>query len=199
MRTFVKLGVLAGMVLGLAAGCASVKRLDTDTVTDLSGYWNDTDARLVAEEMITDCLKRPWLNDFAAKAGRKPAVIVGTVVNRSDEHIATQTFIRDMERELINNGQVKFVAGKGEREEVREEREDQQTNASAETLKKMRNERGADFMLKGEISTIVDTAGGKTVRFYHVDLKLIDLETSDQVWLGTKEIKKQIDRGMLRG
>ena len=35
-----------------STGNVNVKRVSADTVTDLSGYWNDTDIRLVAEEII---------------------------------------------------------------------------------------------------------------------------------------------------
>ncbi|MFQ5560370.1 MAG: penicillin-binding protein activator LpoB, partial [Nitrospinota bacterium] len=48
----------------LVSGCAGVTRVETDKVVDLSGKWNDTDSRFVAEAMIEDCLKRPWLGKF---------------------------------------------------------------------------------------------------------------------------------------
>jgi uncharacterized protein (TIGR02722 family) len=186
--------------MALIAGCASVKRVDTSTVTDLSGNWNDTDSRLVAEEMITDCLRRPWLTGFnAAHASKKPVVIVGTVANKSDEHIATDTFINDLQRELINDGRVGFVDAKGERDEVREEREDQQANSSAATMKRLRNETGADYMLQGSINTITDSSGGETAKYYQVDLHLVDLETSEKVWMDTKKIKKLVKRSMFGG
>jgi hypothetical protein len=38
------------LLLGACAG-PSVKRTEVDEVIDLSGRWNDTDSRLVAEEM----------------------------------------------------------------------------------------------------------------------------------------------------
>ena len=41
----------------VAAGCSSTKveRLDPETTVDLSGYWNDTDVRLVADTLIKEC------------------------------------------------------------------------------------------------------------------------------------------------
>jgi len=106
------------------AGCSSsptVKRVESDSVTDLSGNWNDTDSRLVAQEMIQDVLSRSWLTKFNREKGKSPTVIVGTVRNLSHEHINTRTFIADMERELINSGEVEFVASSSERDEVRGE------------------------------------------------------------------------------
>lgn len=182
---------------GLLAGCASVNRVDPNTVTDLSGNWNDTDSRLVAEEMIVDCLSRPWLSRAtAAKGGQPPVVIIGTVKNRSNEHIPVTTFTKDLEKQLINDGRVSFVANKDERSEVRDEREDQQANSSAESMKRMRQETGADFMIIGNIDQMDDVKGGTSAKVYQVNLELVNMETNVKVWLGTKDIKKMVKRGM---
>ena len=169
-------------------------RLDTESVTDLSGKWNDTDSRLVAEEMIGDCLSRVWVTDFAAAKGNKPVVTVGTIRNKSSEHIEMETFISDFERELINSGSVRFVASKEQRVELRDERSEQQEFASRETAKKLRAETGADFMLQGAIKTITDQEGGNRVVFYQTDLELVNIETMEKVWVGTKKIKKGISQ-----
>jgi uncharacterized protein (TIGR02722 family) len=174
------------------AGCAHrVTRLETTQVTDLSGRWNDTDSRLVAEAMVTDCLKNPWWVNFP---GKQPAVIVGTVRNKSHEHISANTFIKDIEQSLINSGRVKMVASKEERDEVRAEREDMQEYASEETIKKFGREHGADFMMSGTIDSILDEEGHKRVVYYQVSLQLINLETNEKAWLGSHKIKKLIER-----
>jgi hypothetical protein len=105
----------------LVAGCGTkVTRIDANETTDLSGAWNDTDSRLVAEEMIADALSHPWTSNFAGETGRAPAVIVGTVRNFSHEHINMNTFIADMERALVNSGRIEFVASKIGRASCRE-------------------------------------------------------------------------------
>ena len=188
--------LLAGMIL---SGCStSIKRMDAGEVTDLSGEWNDTDSRLVSEEMIRDVLGRPWIDRFIADKGNRPAVIVGEVRNLSHEHINVATFINDIERELINSGGVDFVASKTERGEIRDERKDQELNASSETAKQMGQEYGADFMLKGSINTILDSDGDEQVRFYQIDLNLISLADNRKVWAGQKKIKKFIDKSAFR-
>ena len=94
-------------------GCSTkVTRTDINKVVDYSGRWNDTDARLVAEEMIDDCLQAQWLSEFNKEQGSDPVVIVGTVINRTHEHINSDVFIEDLQRALINSGKVKFVASK---------------------------------------------------------------------------------------
>ena len=110
------------------AGCGSSKqvtRLEADTTTDLSGEWNDTDSRLVANEMIGDVMASPWVGEFTKAEKRKPTVIVGKITNRTTEHIEVKTFVKDLERAMLNSGQVDFVADAGEREQLRDERKDQ--------------------------------------------------------------------------
>ncbi len=189
--------ILLVLIAAILTGCGSstkVYRIDEKTVTDLSGKWNDTDARLVAEEMISDCLSRPWLTDFVMKNSQKPVVTVGTIRNRSDEHIDTEIFSKDFERELINSSQVRFVASSGQRDELRGERMDQSEFASKETMKKLREETGADYLLMGSIKTITDQAEGVRVVFYQTDLELIDIESMEKVWINTKKIKKEISK-----
>jgi uncharacterized protein (TIGR02722 family) len=193
--------VLASVVMAVAlAGCATkVERIGTEEVRDLSGNWNDTDSRLVSEEMVKDALERNWITDFrVGHNGNTPAVIVGEVRNLSHEHINTNTFVNDLERELINSGKVNFVASRTERQEIREERKDMDINASAETRKAMGKELGADFMLQGTINTILDVEGKESVRYYQVDLTLISLADNRKVWVGQKKIKKVVTKPGLR-
>ena len=190
-------GMSMMLVVGvLLAGCASVKvsRMDVDETVDLSGRWNDTDSRLVSEEMISDVLSRSWLDRYRGGTGKDPVVIVGSVRNRSDEHINTRTFIKDLERALINSGEVEFVAGSGERGEVREERKEQAAHASEATAKEEGEELGADFMLQGSINTISDRIEGKEVKYYQVNLELIDIRSHRKAWIGEKKIKKLVER-----
>ena len=127
-------------------------------------------------------------------AGKKPTIIVGSIRNRSAEHIAVKTFMSDIERAFINSGQVNIVASAVEREEIRTEKDDQRVFASPETIKEMGKEQGADYMMTGELNTIQDQEGGRKVIFYQVDLTLTDIETNVKVWMGQHKIKKFITR-----
>ena len=188
--------IAAAIALALATGCGgtTVERMDSSAVKDISGKWNDTDARLTAEEMIGDCLTRPWYVNATSKLGKQPVVIVGTVSNKSMEHIATDTFVENLQRSLINSGKVQFVASKAERTELRDERADQDVNASDETRKGNGNENGADFILSGVVNSINDRDGGKEVVYYQVNLKLVDIKTNQIVWNGEKKLKKFVTR-----
>ena len=188
------LGLLVVAMLGGCAGGTKVERVDPGETIDLSGRWNDTDSRLVSEEMIADCMSRPWKSNHMKATAKNPTIIVGQVRNKTTEHIAVETFIGDIERALINSGEAEMVASAEEREQVRGERADQQQYSSEETMKQWGKEHGADYMMGGVISSIEDREGGESVVLYQVDLNLINLETNQKVWAGQKKIKKFITR-----
>jgi PBP1b-binding outer membrane lipoprotein LpoB len=185
------------IVLVLLASCSSapkVSRVPATAQTDLSGYWNDTDVRIVCEALISDCLNSPRVAQaIAANGGRRPVVIVGSFRNESAEHIDTAIISSTMEVTIFNSGKLDFVAGGSTRLELREERQDQQANASESTASALANETGADFLLTGTVRTIIDRAANQTVRTYFVFAEMTDIETNARMWMAqNSEIKKVI-------
>ncbi|HEB27319.1 MAG TPA: penicillin-binding protein activator LpoB, partial [Porticoccus sp.] len=113
-------------------------------------------------------------------------------------HINVNTFVADMSRSLVNSGMVDFVASSQERDEIRQERKDQDLNAKEESRNAAGQEQGADFMLKGQINTIIDAEGKQQVRYYQVDLTMVSMADNRKVWLGQKKIKKLVKNSKLR-
>jgi len=183
------------MVLPLIiVGCSTkVSRVQSDSTIDLSGRWNDADSRLVAEQIVSDCLGQRWLYKWDSQ-NKRPIVIIGKITNKSHEHISTETFSKDVERALLNSGKVNFVAAKTEREGIREEKADQQENASAQTAKSLHEETGADLMMIGTLNSIVDQEGSDAVVYYQINMELVELESNMKVWIGEKKIKKFVER-----
>ena len=186
-------------VLAIALGftlvnCATkVERVNENTVTDLSGRWNETDSRLTAEEITAELMDHAWYSTYAAEnGGKKPVIIVGLITNKSHEQISAETFSKDIEKAIINSGRMKLVQAGNMREEIRAERADQQNNASQSTMKKFGLENGADFMLQGTINSIVDSNKKEKSVYYQIDLELTNIQTNDKVWIGDKKIKKLI-------
>jgi penicillin-binding protein activator len=189
------IAIVAATVLTLSS-CKStpaVQRVDENSVTDLSGRWNETDSRITAEEITAELMSHSWYSTYAAENnGKKPVIIVGMITNKSHEHIPAETFSKDIEKQIINSGRMKLVQAGAMREEVRAERADQQNFASQSTMKKFGLENGADFMLQGTINSIVDQAGKQKTVYYQVDLELTNIQTNDKVWIGDRKIKKVI-------
>lgn len=170
-----------------------VTRVNTDQAIDVSGNWNNTDSRLVAEEMTQTVLGGKWLSThLEEKQGKRPVVVVGVVKNKSHEHIDAETFVKDVEQSFIKSERVRLVQGGKKREELRAEKADQQDNASVSTMKKFGLENGADYILQGSINSIVDSHKRKKVVYYQVNLELTNIQTNEVVWIGDKKIAKYV-------
>lgn len=170
-----------------------VTRIDPAEQVDISGRWNNTDSRLVADDLTTKILGGTWIGEYTtSKSGQRPVVIVGMVNNKSHEHIDAETFVKDVENSFITTEKVRLVQGGKKRKELRAEKADQQTNASASTMKKFGLEQGADFILQGSINSIVDSHKRKKVSYYQVNLELTNIQTNEVVWIGEKKIAKYI-------
>lgn len=194
------LAFASAAVLVLAAcGGREVTRTDPGTTTDLSGYWNDTDAGMVADSIVDQCLDGTWLDRYTATRTqrgdeyRQPIILVGGVRNQSTEHINTDIFMSEIERSLLDSGRMQIAAGGRERDEVRDERYDQQIFASPETAAEFGREMGADYIMTGTVNSITDEEGSTRAVYYQVNLELIDVETALKVWMGSLEIKKIIE------
>jgi penicillin-binding protein activator len=186
--------VVALMLITTSISCShKVTRIDPGEQVDLSGRWNNTDSRIVAEEMIDNILKEKWVNEHQqASNGQRPVVIVGFVTNKSHEHIEAETFVKDVEQSFIKSGKVRLVQGGKKREELRAEKADQQTNATASSMKKFGMEQGADYILQGSINSIVDSQKRKKVVYYQVNLELTNIQSNEVVWIGDKKIAKYV-------
>ena len=191
-RILIVLPLVACLIFLTACANRKVTRIDPNQQTDLSGRWNDSDSRLVANELITQILTGAWRTNFEQKYNRKPVLIVGSIKNKSSEQIDPITFIKDLEKASINSGTVSIVQSGEERNQLREERNEQQTFSSEDSKKKWGREKGADFMINGVISSIVDQHKNQKTVYYQINLELTDLETNEKVWIGDKKIKKAI-------
>ena len=193
------IGTLVVLTIALINGCANRKitRVDPNETIDLSGRWNDSDSRLVSEEMIGDLLTSAWIPRYLKANDKRPVVVVGLVENKSHEHINSETFIKDVEKAIIRDGNIRLVVAEEKRNELRKERAEQQDYASPETTKKWGKELGADFILQGTINSIVDSYKKQKVVTYQIDLQLTNIETNEVVWMGDKKIKKQISDRVL--
>ncbi|MDR1414346.1 MAG: penicillin-binding protein activator LpoB [Odoribacteraceae bacterium] len=187
-------GIIILTTIALLGGCGrTVTRVNPDTVIDLSGRWNDVDSRLVADEMIGDMFTGRWISEHArVSPGKRPVIVVGLVENKSHEHINSATFISDIEKAIVRDGNIRLVVAGEKRNELRRERAEQQDFASPETMKKWGRELGADYILQGTINSIIDAYRRDKAILYQVDLQLTNIETNEITWIGDKKIKKTI-------
>jgi penicillin-binding protein activator len=185
--------ILFSSIVGIQS-CANrkVTRIEPTETPDISGSWNNTDSKLTADAMIDQALTEKWLSNHVSVKSKKPVVIVGTIANKSHEHIEAETFVKDLERAFIKTQKVGLVQSGKKRDEMRAEKADMQSNASASTLKRFGLENGADYILQGSINSIVDAFKKKKTVTYQINLELTNIETNEIVWIGDKKIAKYV-------
>ncbi|HEY9049521.1 MAG TPA: penicillin-binding protein activator LpoB [Ohtaekwangia sp.] len=179
--------------LVILASCSrTVTRVEPATVIDLSGRWNDTDSRTVADKMIYDLFDSQTFKDYAKQLGRKPVIVVGPIRNKTSEHIDADNYVKKFEMVIHNSAIAEIVESGDFRDKLRTERTEQQDFASSATAKQFGKEIGADLMLFGEMTSETDTNNRKRVVNYITTLFLTDIETSKRIWYGQDEIKKLV-------
>jgi uncharacterized protein (TIGR02722 family) len=173
----------------------SVTRVAPDTQIDLSGRWNDSDSRLVADKMISELMASERFKEYAKEKGRKPAIVVGLIRNKTSEHIDADTYIKKLEVAIYNSNVAEVVESEEFRDKLRQERAQQQDFADPATVAQWGKEIGANLMLFGEMTSETDTSNKKRVVNYITTLYLTDIETGKRVWYGQQEIKKFVKNG----
>jgi uncharacterized protein (TIGR02722 family) len=181
------------LIAFLLVSCArSVSRVDPNQQIDLSGRWNDSDSRMVANKMVSELLGTDKFKDYSNALGKKPVIIVGLIRNKTSEHIDADNYIKKIELAIYNSGIADLVESDSFRDKLRQERAEQQDFSNSTTASKWGKEVGANLMLFGEMTSETDVYNKKRVVNYITTLFLTDIETNKRVWYGQEEIKKYI-------
>jgi uncharacterized protein (TIGR02722 family) len=184
--------VLIFLVLCISCQPRTVTRINPDTQIDLSGRWNDSDSRLVADKMINDLFDSERFKEYTTENGKKPTIVVGIIRNKTSEHIDAANYIKKFEMAIYNSNFADLVESDEFRDKLRQERAEQQDFADPATMAQWGKEIGADLMLFGEMSSETDEYNKRRVVNYVTTLFLTDIETNKRVWYGQHEIKKMV-------
>lgn len=184
--------VSLGIFLVLTSCARTVSRVSPDQQIDLSGRWNDSDSRMVAQKMINDFLSSDKFKAYSKELNKKPSIIVGLIKNKTSEHIDADNYVKKFELAIYNSNVADLVESDSFRDKLREERADQQDFASSNTASKWGKEQGANLMLFGEMTSETDVYNKRKVVNYVTTLFLTDIESNKRVWYGQEEIKKYI-------
>jgi uncharacterized protein (TIGR02722 family) len=192
-----QLAVLALAAVGLSA-CAGPRAFTRGTYEDpeqivmLDDRWNQNDMQLVAKKIIASL--QAWKQRDALD---KPVVILETPKNRTTEHIDLQALYDHVKTELINSGQFTFL-DKAARQEIAEEYEYQGSGyVDPNEAQGPGRQRGARYLLGLVITSNVQQVGKDKLVYYKTTFELTDIETTEIVWTGHKEITKAFKKKSL--
>jgi penicillin-binding protein activator len=180
--------VIAALTLGGCAGQQGVRYTDPARTETLTTDWGRTDIQMVAERMVNSLVRHPLIAN-----GQRPVVQVSTLRNKTHEHIDTKLITDKIRTALIKTGMVRFSAVSDANREILENL-DYQSNSGVvdpRTAKSIGKQIGADYLLQGEIGSIVKQAGRASDVYYNITLNLLDVETGIIEWSDEEEITKE--------
>ena len=183
------------LALGLAA-CGGPRAFtegqygDPEEIAMLDDKWNQNDMQIVAKKMISSM--EVWVE--ARDLDKKPVVIVEMPRNKTTEHIDMQALYDHVKTVLVQSGQFTFL-DKAARREIAQEYEYQESGyVRADEAQGPSNQRGADFLLGGVITSTVQQVGKNKVVYYKATFELTDISTTEIVWTDQKEITKHFKK-----
>jgi len=181
-----------GLALTMAAGCAqkSVVRYGDATAvetTDIS--FGSTDLQKVAGEMTDSLLLSPVVGTLTQN--KRPVMFVERIKNKTSEHIDTESITDSVSTKLLRSGKFRFV-DMSRVEAAREQMKFQQDGGMVDSSKAVQfgKQIGAEYMLYGNLSSIVKSNKDKSDVYYKFTLRLMDLESGLVEWADETEIRK---------
>ena len=187
------IGIFSSVVV---TGCVTKSKgyTDANEVVVVGTKWSDSDNQIVAEAIVKQALAAGWFAE-ASKNG-KPKIGVSKVRNLTSEEIDTDALVNYMKNDLINSGKVTFVANQDiDRGDIEKEMAYQQGGAvKKETRAKVGQQTGVGYLLRGDVSAKNEMDDNVKMVNYQVNFRLINLETSEEIWSGQKRIRKQYER-----
>lgn len=134
--------LLAVAGIGLAVGC---RREEPLPLPPPPISWFPADSVQAANDLATEALKRPWVNEFRDHAARVPVLRIGQIADRSDGEVDMRILNQELTRAFSASSAVRVAEADGG---------------------------AADFTLAGTVG--FQEADKGAIRYYQIDLKLLD-------------------------
>lgn len=187
-------------LLGLAVilgGCSNkVSYGDAQAVETTTVDFGSTDLQKIAAEMVDSMMMSGSI--AAITRDSRPIVFVERIKNKTSEHIDTESITDTISTKMLNSGKFRFVdmdRVESVREQLNFQNNDELANQS--TAIQFGKMVGAQYMLYGNLSSIVKNAGSDKDVYYKMTMRMMDLETGLIEWADETEIRKQESKSML--
>lgn len=180
--------ILAGLILASCAG-QKISYGDATAVETTTTGFGSTDLQSIAAKLVDGLITFPPIVQMTAQ--RRPVVFVDKIKNKTTEHIDTESITDSIQTKLLQSGKFRFVDMTAVKA-VQEQMQFQMDSGMVDPNKAAAfgKQTGAEFMLYGNMSSIVKRNSDAKDVYYKFTLKLTNLETGMLEWAGEKEIRK---------
>ncbi|MCF6338970.1 MAG: penicillin-binding protein activator LpoB [Gammaproteobacteria bacterium] len=188
--------LVAGLLSVSLVGCSkSIKYGDAAEVETTTTGFGSTDLQQIAAKMVDSVLTFPPVVEITAK--RRPVMFVDTIKNKTTEHIDTESITDTISTKLLRSGKFRFVdmtKVAAVKQQLDYQNESGMVNQNA--AMKMGQQIGAEYMLYGNLSSIVKRNSSRKDVYYKFTLKLMHLQSGIVEWSDEKEIRKSKEKSL---
>lgn len=183
--------VIFGTILFVISSCGPRQYTkgeykDPNVIMLLTDKFSENDLQLIAKKIANSILE----SSIVKGRDKRSVFQIERVTNKTSEHIDMESLTDKIKVALIQSGRVLF-SDKGSRENVANELEYQDSKyVDQSTAKKPGSQIGADFLLTGAISSIVQEAGRDKLVYYKSTFNLTNMNTNIIEWSDEKELRK---------
>lgn len=190
-----KVWIFALLAVAMLSGCQSVQYGDATATETVNTEFGSTDLQMIAAKMVDDVLAFPPVVQITSQ--RRPVAFVDRIKNKTTEHIDLESVTDTIESKLINSGKFRFV-DMSVVDRVRQQLEYQRDSGMVDDQQAMMMGRqvGAEYMLYGNMSSIVKRDSSTKDVYYKFTLKLLNIQSGIIEWSGEKEIRKTRKRSL---
>ncbi|MCL1123285.1 penicillin-binding protein activator LpoB [Shewanella surugensis] len=188
MKNFKSIFIIAALIA--LAGCQSkVQYGDATEVETVNANFGSTDLQAITTKMVNSMLTFPPI--IAITANERPIIFVDRIKNKTSEHIDTESVTDSISNQLLRSGKFRFI-DMTKVDAVRKQLDYQNNSGMVDpsTAINFGRQIGAQYMLYGNLSSIVKQAGSTKDVYYKMTMRLMDLQTGLIEWSDEKEIRK---------
>jgi len=179
------------------SGCSStgVSYGDASAVETTTTEFGSTDLQMIAEKMVDSLLTFPPIVDVTSK--RRPVMFVDTLKNKTSEHIDTESVTDTISSRILRSGKFRFV-DMTKVASIKKQLNYQNESGMVSESSKMNMGRqiGAEYMMYGNLSSIVKRDSKTKDVYYKFTMKVMHVETGIIEWSDEKEIRKSAKKKM---
>jgi len=189
--------------IGLSAlvlsGCSSkqvVSYGDATAVETTDANFGSTDLQRVANEMTESLIASPVIGTLTQN--KRPVVFVERIKNKTSEHIDMESISDSISTRVLRSGKFRFV-DMSRVDAVRKQLTYQQEGGLVDSSKAIQfgQQIGAEYMLYGNLSSIVKSNADKKDVYYKFTMRLMDLKSGIIEWADETEIRKTREKASI--
>lgn len=184
---------LALIALGGCTNKSVVRYGDASAVETTDINFGSTDLQKVASQMTDSLLLSPVVGTLTANT--RPILFVESIKNKTSEHIDTESITDSISTKLLRSGKFRFV-DMARVAAVQDQLDYQQNSGMVDDSKAIAigKQVGAQYMLYGNLASIVKSNKDKSDVYYKFTLRLLDLKSGLVEWADETEIRKTKDK-----